>query len=144
MSSEPQKRVRKRSKRFSESDHNVEEPPKKKFKRSMKQQDGSHGSGGRGGKAGVAAKTRLVGKGEKEHHKPRRLMVSLNFVENDLKINSIPLAETKGGPTVRAEESMNGSNNGVNGEGTFPRRSVQLNFKDPNFSVSSGELCSQT
>lgn len=141
MSSEPQKRVRKRSKRFSESDHNVEEPPKKKFKRSMKQQDGS---GGRGGKAGVAAKTRLMGKGEKEHHKPRRLMVSFNFVQNGLKINSIPPAETKGDSTVRTEESMNGSNNGANGEGTFPRRSVELNFKDPNFSVSSGELSSQT
>lgn len=140
MSSEPQKRVRKRSKRFSESDHNVEEPPKKKFKRSMKQQDGS---GGRGGKAGVTTKTRLMGKREKEHHKPRRLMVSLNFVQNGLKINNGPLAETKGGSTVRTEEAMNGSNNGLNGEGTFPRRSVQLNFKNPDFSVSLGTLCPQ-
>ena len=106
----------------------------------MKQQDGS---GGRGGKAGVATKTRLMGKREKEHHKPRRLMVSLNFVQNGLKINNVPLAETKGGSTVRTEEAMNGSNNGLNGEGTFPRRSVQLNFKNPDFSVSLGTLCPQ-
>ena len=141
MSSEPQKRVRKRSKRFSESDHSVEEPPKKKFKRSVKQQDGS---AGRGGKVGVATKNRLMGKGEKEHHKPRRLMVSLNFVQNGLKINNIPLAETKGGSTMKTEEAINGSNNGLNGEGTFPRRSVQLNFKDPDFSVSVGTPCPQT
>jgi len=129
MSSAPQKRVRKRSKRLSESEHILEEPPKKKLKRNGKQ---SGSSGGRGGRVSASSKTSIREKGEKERHRPRKLLVSLNFVQNNLRLNNVPLAETKNGSAGRTEEGSNGSN----GDGVLPRRSVQIKFKDPNFTFS--------
>lgn len=133
MSSAPQKRVRKRSKRLSESEHILEEPPKKKLKRNGKQ---SGSSGGRGGRVSASAKTSIREKGEKERHRPRKLLVSLNFVQNNLRLNNVPLAETKNGSAGRTEEGSNGSN----GDGVLPRRSVQIKFKDSNFTVSVGNV----
>ena len=121
-----EKRVRKKTKRLSESICPPEEPAKKKRKREGAGTAVSAASGS----ATEHQKTR-----EKKDSRARKLIVSYNLVKHSLKLVSTPLKELKGA-SIRSEDTPTPTNS-WNGEGAFPKRNSEANFKNPNFSVSS-------
>lgn len=126
-SSLPEKRVRKKSRRVSESS---EEPPKKR-KRSQRQE-----TSGNIASASINPSKKRKERDQEKHGRPKKLLISYNFVQSGLRLSSVPLAEPKTKSASASRREYTPSNNGLNGEGGLPKRTVDLKFKNPNFTVS--------
>ena len=122
-----EKRVRKKTKRLSESACLPEEPAKKRRKR------------GEGVATTVSAASttehQKIKRREKKGDGTRKLIVSYNLAKHSLKLVSTSVKELKRA-SIRTEDTPTPTNS-WNGEGAFPRRSAEVNFKNPNFSVSA-------
>ena len=122
-----EKRVRKKTKRLSESIFPPEEPVKKKRKREGADTTASAPAPG---PATEHQKTR-----DRKGSRTRKLVVSYNLVKHSLKLISAPLKELKGA-SIRTEDTPTPTNS-WNGEGAFPRRNSDAKFKNSSFSVSA-------
>ena len=127
----PDKRVRKKSKRLSESEFAPEEPARKKRKL-----DKTTMPEPKSRKTLQKRKDKSIAT-EHHAHRLRKLVVSLKFAQHSLKLNNTP--EAKGRNSNSREDTPSSASGVVTGERTPPRKNAELKFKNPRFSVSKME-----
>ena len=115
----PGKRVRKKSKRLSES----EEPVKKKRRLRSEGLDTAA--------TGESAKK----KRERGRERSRKLVVSLNFARSNLRLSNVSQTQSKGALSNRSDDTPTPCSS-TNGEGAIGRRNTEMRFKNPDFTVS--------